>query len=85
MALQSGSGAVQPHLDDAGAVWRVAVRVLQLGLCDEHVQVCRVVVVWLWSHRVCRSLLQSNPTPSLQQIEDLFDGNICRCTGMCCE
>ena len=28
------------------------------------------------------SLLQSNPTPTQQEIESLFDGNICRCTGM---
>ena len=27
------------------------------------------------------SLLQSNPKPTKQEIEDNFDGNICRCTG----
>ncbi|XP_061428611.1 LOW QUALITY PROTEIN: xanthine dehydrogenase-like [Lethenteron reissneri] len=27
------------------------------------------------------SLLASNPTPSQQEVEDVFDGNICRCTG----
>ena len=28
------------------------------------------------------SLLQSNPQPTKQEIEDNFDGNICRCTGV---
>ena len=37
--LQSVRGPDQPHLDDAGTVWRIAVRLLQLRLCDEHVQV----------------------------------------------
>jgi xanthine dehydrogenase/oxidase len=27
------------------------------------------------------SFLQNNPNPSKQEIEDIFDGNICRCTG----
>uniref|UniRef100_S4RAN8 FAD-binding PCMH-type domain-containing protein n=1 Tax=Petromyzon marinus TaxID=7757 RepID=S4RAN8_PETMA len=27
------------------------------------------------------SLLASNPAPSQQEVEDVFDGNICRCTG----
>jgi xanthine dehydrogenase/oxidase len=27
------------------------------------------------------SMLQETPTPSAQQIEDRFDGNLCRCTG----
>jgi xanthine dehydrogenase/oxidase len=27
------------------------------------------------------SLMQENPTPTAQEIEDGFDGNICRCTG----
>lgn len=27
------------------------------------------------------TLLSANPSPSLQQVEDLFDGNLCRCTG----
>lgn len=27
------------------------------------------------------SFLQENPTPTAQQIADIFDGNICRCTG----
>ena len=27
------------------------------------------------------SLLQTNPAPTKQNVEDNFDGNICRCTG----
>ena len=27
------------------------------------------------------SLLQANPAPTEQNVEDNFDGNICRCTG----
>eukprot|EP01050_Picozoa_sp_SAG11_P040219 SAG11_NODE_17367_length_520_cov_2.073634_1_plen_115_part_10 len=27
------------------------------------------------------SLLESNPTPSAEQVEQHFDGNLCRCTG----
>ena len=28
-----------------------------------------------------RSLLKTNPKPTKQQVEDNFDGHICRCTG----
>ena len=28
------------------------------------------------------SLLQENPKPTTQMVEDNFDGHICRCTGM---
>ena len=28
-----------------------------------------------------RSLLLNNPQPKEQEVEDAFDGNICRCTG----
>ena len=27
------------------------------------------------------SLMAANPSPSAQDIEDNFDGNLCRCTG----
>ena len=30
---------------------------------------------------ICFSLLKENPSPTKQQIEDSFGGNICRCTG----
>ena len=29
------------------------------------------------------SFLKENPKPSKREIEDIFDGNICRCTGKC--